>query len=123
MNSLVISIGSNSHNRECQIYSCVNWLHSIVNIRMISEVYNTQATNGIDADYLNMVVIADCNDELDIILEKFKNYEAISGRTLQSKIIGVIPIDLDIVIWNNNIIREKDFNQKYFQIGWHQLNK
>ena len=90
---------------------------------MISEVYNTQATNGIDADYLNMVVIADCNDELDIILEKFKNYEAISGRTLQSKIIGVIPIDLDIVIWNNNIIREKDFNQKYFQIGWHQLNK
>ena len=38
-------------------------------------------------------------------------------------IIGVIPIDLDIVIWNNNIIREKDFNQKYFQIGWHQLNK
>ena len=40
-----------------------------------------------------------------------------------SKKKGDIPMDLDIIIWNDEIIREADYNQHYFQIGWQQLNE
>ena len=39
------------------------------------------------------------------------------------KLAGLVPIDLDIVMWNGEVVRQRDFNQDYFQIGWKQLHK
>lgn len=61
--------------------------------------------------------------DYDEINGTLKKYEAICGRTPLSKAIGDIPMDLDIVMWNDEIIRDKDFRQEYFQTGWKQLQK
>lgn len=123
MDTVVISIGSNSPDREQQIKDGLGWLKNILGNAKISPVYNTHATNGKDPDYLNAVVIAECKEEYQTLNEKLKQYEKICGRTKESKLQGNIPIDMDIVIWHGDIMRENDFRQLYFQIGWKQLNE
>jgi 2-amino-4-hydroxy-6-hydroxymethyldihydropteridine diphosphokinase len=36
---------------------------------------------------------------------------------------GNVPIDIDIVLWNGDIIKENDFKQSYFQIGWNEIKE
>lgn len=71
MNRLVISIGSNSRDREWQMKNGLEWLRSVLSHIKESEVYNSAASNGRDADYLNAVVSASCRESLDDITAKF----------------------------------------------------
>lgn len=123
MNKLVISIGSNSKDRDWQVRNCILWLKHILSNVATSEVYNSPAANGRDADYLNVVMKARCKEDFEEINDKLKKYEAVCGRTPVSKLVGDVPMDLDIVIWNDEIIRDRDYHQNYFQTGWQQLNK
>lgn len=123
MNKLVISIGSNSKDREWQVENCIKWLKSKLSGVSHSEIYNSAASNGKDPDYLNVVMKAKCRENFDEINKKLKDYESVCGRTPSSKQTGEIPMDLDIIIWNGEIVRERDFNQEYFQTGWQQLEK
>lgn len=122
MNKVVLSLGSNSKDREVCIKRCKDWLASkLVNFCM-SHIYETSALNGKDNNYLNAVAIGLVDIDYDAAFKLFKEYEKINGRTIESKRNGQIPIDIDIVIWNDIILRENDFNQSYFQIGWEMLN-
>lgn len=122
MNKLVISAGSNSKDRDWQIESCLDWLKSNFSGVVASSVYNSRAANGKDPDYLNVVIKAKSHLEFSEVNDLLKKYESVCGRTPLSKKIGDVPMDLDIVIWNGDILREKDFNNDYFQIGWTELN-
>lgn len=123
MNNLVLSIGSNSKDREWQIKNCIKWLKHLLSNVSTSEIYNSKAANGKDPDYLNAVMEAKCRNNYDEINDILKKYEAVCGRAPISKQVGDIPMDLDIIIWNGQIVRERDFAQEYFQIGWKQLKK
>ena len=115
MNKLVISIGSNSKDREWQVENCIKWLKSKLSGVSHSEIYNSAASNGKDPDK--------CREDFAEINKKLKDYESVCGRTPLSKQTGEIPMDLDIIIWNGEIVRERDFNQEYFQTGWQQLDE
>ena len=123
MNILTISIGSNSNDKEKQINNCLLWIKANFDFIAVSDIYNSPATNGKDPDYMNAVAIIKSKESHQNLVKNFKDYESSCGRTDDSKIKGEIPIDLDIVIWNDKIIRNKDYNQEYFKIGWKQINK
>lgn len=123
MNKIVLSIGSNCELRSQQMCNCIEWLSKMLKDVEVSHVYETPALNGVDNNYLNAVIMgAVCQDydELRLIL---KQYERDCGRTIESKKNGVVPIDVDIVIWNDEILKKQDFNQSYFQIGWTHIYK
>lgn len=121
MNTMVISVGSNSRDREWQMKHGIEWLKHIFSDAKVSSVYNSVAVNGRDAEYLNAVLIASTKLDFDATVALTKQYEAVCGRTPSSKLQGVIPIDIDIVLWNNDVIRPADFAQQYFQRGWQEL--
>ena len=123
MNQLVLSIGSNSRDREWQIRHCIEWLrHTLSNVRL-STIYNSVAVNNRDADYLNAVMIAKTKKNFDDISALMRQYEMVCGRTPASKLQGEIPIDIDIVLWNDDVLRQRDFAQQYFQRGWQELKE
>lgn len=121
MNTLTLSIGSNSKDREWQMKYGIEWLKHIFSDAKVSSVYNSVAVNGRDSDYLNAVMTASTKLDLDDTIALMKQYEAVCGRTPVSKLQGVIPIDIDIVLWNNDVIRPNDFARQYFQRGWQEL--
>lgn len=122
MNRIVLSIGSNCCERELQMSNCIDMLSKLLIDIEVSHIYETPALNDVDNSYLNGVVKGGIQFEYDELKLKFKQYEKDCGRTPDSKKKGVIPIDIDIVIWNDEILKNQDFNQSYFQIGWKCLN-
>lgn len=121
MNKVVISIGSNSSDREWQMANGIKWLQKSLSHIKCSSLYNTRAANGKDDDYLNAVIAGDSALNREDLEKMMKQYETVCGRTAYSKISGVIPIDIDIVMWEDKVLRERDYLQEYFQIGWKQL--
>ena len=121
MNSIVLSIGSNSVDREGQMKNCIEWLKKILHKMELSSIYNSKASNGVDADYLNAVVKGFCDENYNTISSMLKQYETVCGRTPSSKSEGVIPLDIDIVIWDDEIVRARDYAQSYFQKGWSEI--
>ena len=121
MNTLTLSVGSNSRDREWQMKHGIEWLKHIFSDVKVSSIYNSVAVNGRDADYLNAVMTATTKQDLESTIALMKQYESVCGRTPASKLQGVIPIDIDIVMWNDDVIRPGDFAQQYFQRGWKEL--
>ncbi len=122
-NAVVLSIGSNSADREAQMTNCIAWLRGIATLTKLSSVYNSPASNGKDPDYLNAVAEITSTLTHPELTKLLKDYERQCGRTPQSKALGSIPIDIDIVMWNGNVLRQKDFAQYYFAKGWDEINK
>ena len=123
MNIAVLSLGSNSIDREARMTNCIAWLRiNSVPIKL-SSVYNTSAINGKDPDYLNAVAEISTTLTHPELTKMLKDYERQCGRTPQSKSLGSIPIDIDIVMWNGEVLRPKDFAQYYFAKGWNEINK
>lgn len=118
MNKVVLSIGSNCSEREKQMTACVEWLTKKLLNMNVSHTYETPALNGIDNSYLNAVIMGYVSVDYDELRLLLKQYEKNCGRNIDSKRNGIIPIDIDIVVWNDEILKKQDFNQSYFQIGW-----
>ncbi|MCM1503678.1 MAG: 2-amino-4-hydroxy-6-hydroxymethyldihydropteridine diphosphokinase [Muribaculum sp.] len=122
MNRLIISIGSNSPDRATKITDALNWLGSLFYISSRSEIYSTPEYSGRFDPYLNCVVeaLTEISSPEEIIIS-FKNYEQARGRTPESKSSGRVPIDLDLISFNADIIRPKEFHREYFLIGYKTL--
>lgn len=121
MNRVVLSIGSNSLDCCNQMVAAFEWLKHILNEAVFSKIYETPALNGKDKNYLNAVVAGYLDEDFETARMIMKQYERDCGRTPESKVSGSIPIDIDIVMWNDEIVKESDYRQSYFQIGWNEL--
>ena len=121
MNTFAISLGSNSKDRSIQMNDAIQYLNSIFVDVLCSTIYETQALNGKDAPYLNAVAVANTHLSIVEATKLLKEWEIQCGRTTESKLIGSIPIDLDIVVWNGEVVREKDFSCDFFTQGYLQL--
>lgn len=121
MNFVVLSLGSNCVERSKMMSDCIDWLFDLLSNANVSKIYETKALNGVDNNYLNAVLSGYTKEEYNVLNEKIKQYEIECGRTKESKSLGVIPIDVDIVILNDDVIRNNDYNQAYFQIGWNEI--
>lgn len=121
MNKFVLSLGSNSDDRQSQMDLAFSHLKSVFDDVESSAIYETEALNGKDAPYLNSVIVGYTNMGYDETVDYMKQWEKNCGRTSESKLKGIIPIDLDVVVWNDVIVREKDFIMPYFTRGYMQL--
>ena len=121
MHRVYIGLGSNTPDATKQMSDAIDWLMTQLDEVTSSDVYSTPPLSGIGPDYLNAVatgLTAMSNDQLNLLL---KDYERQAGRTPQSKISGQVPIDLDIVVWDGTVMREKDFSYDFFQRGYRQV--
>ena len=123
MNTYVLSIGSNAVDKAERLAFGFDELCSRLVVVARSEAYVTPALNSRDADYLNAVAVVQADIDFDSLNVLLKQIETLSGRTPQSKMSGVIPLDLDIVIALGNVVRPGDFDRQYFQIGWNQIKR
>jgi len=43
------------------------------------------------------------------------------GRVRHSDAVALIPLDIDIVMWDGAVLRQRDMGQEYMRIGLEQL--
>lgn len=117
----VISIGSNCGDRINQVSAGIDWLKRILHMISVSSIYNTEDCHGGNREYLNAVVagLTDISPtELDQLC---KRYELDHGRTPEARAQGDVPVDIDVVKYDNEILRPKDYRQRFFQKGYQEL--
>lgn len=114
MNSAILSLGSNVADRERILLEALDSLGCRVD--KATEPYSD------DHGYMNIVAAVSTGLDAAALRSHFKEVESKFGRCPGSKTPGDVELDIDIVIFNGEIIRSSDFDQPYFQKGYSKLD-
>ena len=121
MNYVLLSIGSNVVDRIARVNDALTWLSEIIADFRHSTIYATAPYSGVGDEYANCVAEGFVDLSVDEISALTKEREVAAGRTKDSKISGKVPLDIDIVIYNDTVLRPKELDRQYFSEGYTQL--
>lgn len=115
-----VGVGANVADARKNVEEAIRFLGALLGEVESSCLYETPCMGNDTAPaYTNAVVSGttfyDCNELVRVL----KAYEQLKGRC-RDKSKSVV-IDLDIVICNGDVLRERDFNALYFQIGLKEI--
>lgn len=117
---VVVGVGSNAPERAELMKQIIEMLGNTLKAIQASDVYETLALSPEDASpFLNAVVAGLTNKSHEDFVAECKAWEKKLGRGDAAP--GIIPVDLDVVIYNGKIVRPDDFERSYFNIGYRQL--
>ena len=114
----VLSVGSNCGDRNSNVSEGIQWLSDILSDIRCSTIYATPDCHGGNQEYLNAVVAGKTNKSPEDIDNLCKDFEKSCGRDDSMRQTGYVPIDIDLVIYDNKILRPNDFKREFFEIGY-----
>lgn len=117
-----LQLGSNDGDRELHLHNALSYLEEICESCYSSTHYASPALGGGKPFYLNSVALVETPilpDRFNILLKKCEFAE---GRDETARREQRVPLDIDIVISNGEIIRPNDFRQYFFRKGFEELN-
>lgn len=122
-NELILCLGSN-REREWNIGRAAERLRaSFVSARFAPAVYTTPVGCASTIPFLNQVVIAYTSCSIEECRRLIKSIEAELGRTASDKAAGRIPIDIDLLCWNGQVLKADDWARGYVADGVRYLTR
>ncbi len=121
LSEVIISLGSNHGNRIGNVAKAIEWLHCFSDNFKCSSIYETPEIHGKGDPYMNAVVRLYTSNPLDTMQLLTKAFERDNGRDEKCRSKGMVPIDIDIVVWNSIILRPLDYSREFFKIGYSQI--
>lgn len=113
MNTLLISIGSNE-NSETNMELCRTLLDEIFEPIIYSETSITEPFGDhYQNHFLNQLALVQTIRNKDDVESELKLLEKQLGRTSEDKSKGLIKIDIDLIKWNDIILKEEDWKRSY----------
>lgn len=117
----VICIGSNVVRKRLTVAETIARLAPAFSHFHASEIYENDDDSGLGAPYANAVCCGDFDGDFDSLASLASQLEAACGRTPQSKSIGVMPLDIDIVVFHGTMVNRTQFCKDYFRQGYDLL--
>ncbi|MDO4320164.1 MAG: 2-amino-4-hydroxy-6-hydroxymethyldihydropteridine diphosphokinase [Bacteroidales bacterium] len=117
----VICLGSNTPDASLRIALALDGLRRSADVLQTSDAYVNDDDTGRGAPYTNLVAECDTTCTLEDMCDIITRLETEGGRTADSKATAVMPIDIDIVIWDGDILRPYDYTRPYFTRGYTRL--
>ena len=106
----VVALGSNLGDRESYIQSALKELATFLTIERVSTLIETEPVGGpLQGDYLNAVVLGECELEAEELLKKLMEIEKNLGR-VREEINGPRTIDLDIISMGDLVIQSENLS-------------
>lgn len=117
----ILCLGSNTPDAAARLDKAVSALRADVCFIRVSAPYMTDDDTGVGAPYLNMV--AECRTGLsaEMLDMHIRAIEHDCGRRPDSKPTGIMPLDIDCVIWDGTVVRPYDYGRPYFRHGYEML--
>lgn len=121
MNTAILCLGSNN-NKEVNLKKALSLLQShFPEIRFSSPVY-TQPENISNPElFLNQIAILQTPETRLSVNALLKSFETRIGRTSEDKKRHRIPIDIDIIRWNEEILKQEDMLRPFVIDGIKEL--
>jgi len=113
MNTAYIMLGSNSNaenNITLAIYKLTSYFQLINQSSiLVTEPIGVHYKLPFQNEALKILSTVTSDETIAI----FKQIEKEMGRTPESKQLGIIPIDIDLIFWNDTLLHE-DYNRFHF---------
>lgn len=123
MGVYLICIGSN-YCKERNLLLAREQLTAIFpSIKYGDELETTPENMTNPALFLNQVARFSSSLPMDEVSPTLKELEKLAGRTPESKQKQEIPLDIDILMYNDTVIRPEDMKKDYVIQGIQSLNK
>jgi 2-amino-4-hydroxy-6-hydroxymethyldihydropteridine diphosphokinase len=104
MNTAYIMLASNDFPVQ-NIDRAIEMLADHFEVADQSSVMQTKPVGALyTADFHNMALKIFSDDNADDTIAIFKMVEQMLGRNADSKLKGLIPIDIDLIIWNDKVV-------------------
>ena len=120
MNKAIVGIGSNVVDARVRVEQCCKLLTSMVEAAKFSFVYETEAVGTLPQPN-NCVGVISTARPFEEMKQALKDMEREAGRLPEHKAEGKVIIDIDIVVWNNEVIKPTDLTRTYMTIGMEEL--
>ena len=120
---IVISVGANCGDRKGEVSAAIHWLGSLMQEQKTSRIYETPCVGDDVRPYLNAVISGIYEGDISSLETNLKNYEVMVGRDLECRERGDVPVDIDLVICDGKILKPWDFKQKFFRIGFEEVEE
>ena len=124
MNRAVLGLGSNTAGkRATNLMAALNMIgRRIGRVAEVSNFYETlpYGANSGKCPYINAVAIVETKLRADEILPLLKEIEDSCGRDRTSD-RHEISVDVDLVMWNSDILRPHEIDRDYFARGWKEV--
>ncbi len=114
---VIICLGANDGDREKAVVKALEWLGKYLRPMKSSPLYETPDSHGGPKRYVNAVCRGVTSLSLKELEAATKEYEKSNGRDALARSQGIVPIDMDVVVFDNKVIREKDSRASYFLAG------
>lgn len=115
MNTALICLGSNVEDSQEKLMTALRQLCAHCELMWMSDFHQSADVTGLGADYTNVVVRISTQFELSELIFLLGQYERWAGRTAESKSSGCMPLDIDVVVWNEQVLRRADYESAYFK--------
>lgn len=115
-NRIILSLGSNQ-NRERNMDWAVEFLENAFDHIFFSERIETPPCGSLtgSSPFLNQIAITYTSLNIEDLTLCLKTIEKKIGRCPEDKSKGIIPIDIDLLQWNETILKPEDMQRDYIQ--------
>lgn len=115
LNKVIVGLGSNQDKEKNMAHAVKLLRDYFVSIRFSGAVY-TEPVNVLNPSlFLNQVAVAFTEEEPNDIIKYFKSVEKQLGRMPEDKLKESIPIDIDLLQWNDRVLKPLDLQRSYIQ--------
>lgn len=122
LNKVILCLGSNRDKKKNIELADQLLRDHFVTIHFSEAVYTEPVNMQNPSLFLNQVAIAFTPEEPKWIIETFKQMERLLGRVLEDKLKENIPIDIDLLQWNDCILKPLDLQRSYVQSALRMLS-
>lgn len=117
LNKIILSLGSNQ-DQEKNMADAVRILRNLfATITFSDSVYTEPIGLRGSAPFLNQVAVAYTSEQPDEIKHLLKRIECSLQRKPEDKNSGVVLIDIDLLQWNDLILKPEDIKRDYIMEG------
>ena len=111
----LICLGSN-HNGVAHLKSAEQELEKISSgIHWGNAVETAAEDTASSGSYLNRAALMNTTLSKEKLIEKFKKIESRHGRTATGKQQGIVPLDIDLLTYDGEIVKPADLKKSYVQ--------
>lgn len=120
-NRIIIALGSNTNPKQNMAAACGAVELLLPGIRWSDAVYTAPEACNNPSLFLNRVGVAYTSLSAAELIRHFKQIERALGRVSASKHQGIIPMDIDLLQWNDDRLKPDDLQRGYIKEGIRQL--
>ncbi|MDE6511394.1 MAG: 2-amino-4-hydroxy-6-hydroxymethyldihydropteridine diphosphokinase [Muribaculaceae bacterium] len=118
----IFCIGSNCGDREGNVAKALSWLTGKMSYFSHSTIYATPDCHGGQREYMNAVGMGITGLTSASLERLCKEYETSCGRDSHARSVGDVPIDVDVVVFDGVILRERDYGSEFFLKGLREIH-